>query len=129
MKPVNNKNTASATTKVMTDIGLFMSTKCELEAGAVIVLNSFLKDGKPKFKVTTRMEKMKKVTNEDISFSSSDSNQFLYLSKEQFTTLVQNNRVNVSDDGQFLQIQVEAQIAPSELGSNVVTLEDLGMAS
>lgn len=120
-----NAQNNNSTTKVMTDIGLFVTSKVEIPNGGTIVLNSFLKDGKPKFKVT--MKNMKK--NEDISFSSSDSNQYLYLTREQFTNLVKDGRVIKDASGQFLQIQVEAQVAPTVLGTEAVSLEDLGLAS
>lgn len=109
--------------KYVTDLGLFVqSTRLHVN-GDKVVLNSFLKEGKPKWREQNFEGKLTKT----IGFSTADTSTYIYVNEDFMKTFVEKGLVHKSDDGQFLQIEAEIFVAPLRIGETKVSMEDLGL--
>ena len=117
-----NQNTAKPI-KYMTSLGVFIQSTQQHENGDKVVLNSFLKDGKAKWKETTYQG----VKTNTIGFSSADTTAYVYLSEDFVKTFVEKGYIYKSDDGQFLQLEAEILVSPKTVGTEKASLTDLGL--
>lgn len=109
--------------KYMTNLGIFVqSTRLHIN-GDKVVLNSFLRDGKPKWREQNFEGKLTK----SIGFSSADTNTYVYVNDDFMKGFIEKGLVHKSDDGQFLQIEAEIFVSPLRMGDTAVSMEDLGL--
>ena len=109
--------------KYMTSLGVFIQSTQLHNNGDKVVLNSFLKDDKPKWKETI----YEGVKTNTIGFSSADTTAYVYVSEDFMKTFVEKGFVHKSDDGQFLQLEAEILVSPKVIGETKVSLADLGL--
>jgi len=109
--------------KYMTSLGVFIQSTQLHNNGDKVVLNSFLKDGKAKWKEQT-YEGAKTRT---VGFSSADTSAYVYVSEDFMRTFIEKGFVHKSDDGQFLQLEAEILVSPKTIGEKKVSLADLGL--
>lgn len=109
--------------KYMSDLGIFLQSTRVHANGDKIVMNSFLKEGKPKWREENFEGKLRKT----IGFSTADQSTYVYVNEEFMKAFVEKGIVRKSDDGQFLQIPAEIFVAPMRLGDEAVSLADLGL--
>ena len=124
----NNTNTTTDATvqnkKYMTQLGVFIQSTTLHNNGDKVVLNSFLKDGKAKWKETS----YNGVKTKAIGFSSADQSAYVYLNEEFVKTFVEKGFILKSSDGQFLQLNCEILVSPMTVdGSTKATAKDLGL--
>lgn len=113
--------TTTKPAKYMTNLGVFIqSTVLHMNADKV-VLNSFLKDGKAKWKETT----YNGVKTKSIGFSSADTNQYVYLNEDFVKSFLEKGYIRKSDDGQFIQLDCEIMVSPTTAGETLATAEDI----
>ena len=117
-----NQNTVKPA-KYMTQLGVFIQSTINHQNGDRVVLNSFLKDGKAKWKETVYQG----VKTKSIGFSSADTNAYVYLSEDFVKTFVEKGFILKSDDGQFLQLDAEVLVSPTVAGTKKATAKDLGL--
>ena len=122
----NNTNTTTVSAKpmkYMTQLGVFVQSTKQHENGDKVVLNSFLKDGKAKWKESMYQGAKTKT----LGFSSADQSAYVYLSEDFVKQFVEKGFIVKSTDGQFLQLDCEMLVSPKTIGIEKATLEDLGL--
>lgn len=105
--PRSTKGASKAHHKYMTSIGLFITSASELVNGESVLLNSPLIEGKPNLKLNSQ------TNTQQINFGTSDGDAYIYIPEEKAREL----DVFVSADGGYLQLVVEAVVAPTEVGT------------
>lgn len=109
--------------RYMTSLGVFIQSTAQHENGDKIVLNSFLKDGKAKWKENNYQGKK---TN-TLGFSSADQSAYVYLSEDYVRQFIKKGLMLKSDDGQFLQLDAKILVSPKVASSTKASLKDLGL--
>ena len=109
--------------KYMTQLGVFIQSTETHQNADKVVLNSFLKDGKAKWKETT----YNGVKTKSIGFSSADTKAYVYLNEDFVHSFLEKGFIKKSEDGQFLQLDCEIMESPTVAGTALATAEDLGL--